>query len=51
MYTVAYFSSVLFVVFSKSVHTQMRNKGLNLAGDLAWSLSKSSSGFRIDEPK
>jgi hypothetical protein len=40
-----------FLVSSKSVLILMKSKGWILVRDLAWKINKSSSGFRIVEPK
>ena len=39
------------LVSSRRMLILMRSKEQILVGGLAWRISKSSSGFRIDEPK
>jgi hypothetical protein len=50
-FVIEQFCSFFFLVSSKSVLILMKSKGWILVRDLAWKINKSSSGFRIVEPK
>lgn len=46
-----FFLLLIVLVSSRSVLILMRSKDQILVRGSAWRISKSSSGFRIDEPK